>query len=63
MNVINMHRESKEMYMQIRKVSSCKLSPKQICINNIDGEPLVEPAEILNRWKDYGTALFGDSKK
>ena len=54
----NAERKSKEVYNQIRKVTSSSFKPQNAAINNEMGETLTETEEILNRWHEYGQELF-----
>ncbi|GFR95022.1 hypothetical protein ElyMa_002682200 [Elysia marginata] len=36
---------------------------KNICINDVNGQALTEPDEVLKRWNSYGTHLFGYPNK
>ena len=59
-NEHNENRKSRELFEQVRSVKQSKFQAKNQCINKTDGTTLTEPEEILNRWHDYGNALFND---
>ena len=54
----NIERKSKEVYNQIKKVTSSSFRPQNATINNENGETLTETEEILKRWHEYGQNLF-----
>ena len=59
-NEHNENRKSRELFEQVRSVKQSKFQAKNQCINKSDGTTLTEPEEILNRWHEYGNALFND---
>lgn len=50
--------QSRKLYRQIKKINNPSHKPKQMAINDKRGTTLTDPAEILNRWKEYGEELF-----
>ncbi|GFR65263.1 endonuclease-reverse transcriptase [Elysia marginata] len=59
----NEKRKSKELFDQVKSIQSKKFSPKNLCINDVNGQALTEPDKVLKRWNSYGTHLFGYPNK
>ncbi|GFR96129.1 endonuclease-reverse transcriptase [Elysia marginata] len=61
-NEWNEKRKSKELFDQIKSIQSKKFSSKNICINDVNGQALTEPDEVLKRWNSYMAHIFLDTQ-